>query len=95
MTEAEKLKKLKDAHDDKDKIEDLLKDYKPIPANIIVAKIYSNPDYHAVIAVSRVKHKLPVGDTPFGDLPFIQRRKILFMLKDALERYILTMPLQK
>lgn len=95
MTEAEKLKKLKDAHDDKDKIEDLLKEYKPMSANFIVAKITSNPDYLAVIAVSRVKHKLPVGDTPFGDLPFIQRRKILFMLKDALERYILMLPLQK
>lgn len=39
MTEAEKLKKLKDAHDDKDKIEDLLKDYKPIPALELMEKL--------------------------------------------------------
>lgn len=39
MTEAENLKKLKDAHDDKDKIEDLLKDYKPIPALELMEKL--------------------------------------------------------
>ena len=45
MTEEEKLKKIKDASDDRDKIENILKDFKSQAANNIVNKVTHNLDY--------------------------------------------------
>lgn len=94
MTEEEKLKKIKDASDDRDKIENILKDFKSQAANNIVNKVTHNLDYLEEIAKSRIKHKIPIGNTPFCNLPVPQRREFLVMLKDALESYIINLPLK-
>ena len=95
MTEEKILKRLKETHDDKDKIKKLFKDSKTIAAKNIVSKVTSNRDYHPAIAVSRVTYQIPIVRSPFDNLLYIQKRRILFMLRDALESYILTLPLQK
>lgn len=94
MTEEEKLKKIKDASDDRDKIKELLQNFKTKAANNIVNKVTRNLDYQEEIAKSRIKHKIPIGNTPFCNLSVPQRREVLVMLKDALESYIINLPLK-
>ena len=94
MTEEEKLKKIKDASDDRDKIENILKDFKSQAANNIVNKVTRNLDYLEEIAKSRIKHKIPIGNTPFCNLSVPKRREVLAMLKNALESYMINLPLK-
>jgi len=83
MTLEEKAKKIKSAKDDIDTLNELLDKFDSQKANKTVLKLTLNTDYSEAISLNRIKHNLPLGNKSFGSLSYIEKRKVLNMLLDA------------
>ena len=83
MTLEDKLKKIKSAKDDIDTLNELLNNFDLQKANSTVLKLTLNTDYAEAIMLNRKKHNLPFGNKSFGSLNYIEKRKVLTMLLDA------------
>ncbi|MCM1546592.1 MAG: hypothetical protein NC033_06110 [Clostridiales bacterium] len=85
MTSAEKAKKILSAEKDISTLNNILVNGYFQKAENTITKIANNFDYAKAIFASRVKHKIPYGNVPFGSLKFIQQRKFVVMLLEAVQ----------
>ena len=85
----DKTKKLKDAEDTIQKIEDLLADSNLFrhQADSLYDKISKNMDYAPFIAAAKVARKM-VGNIPFTQLSYQPKRNALIMIRDAIKAYV-------
>jgi hypothetical protein len=87
----DKSKKLSDAKKDIDKINEVLSDTSISfhkRANVLYKEITKNIDYAPYILTARVARNM-VGDIPFSQLKFYDKRRVLDMVHDAITAYML------
>lgn len=86
-----KIKSIKDANDDLNKLDELLGDTDKfrLHSNRVYDEITRKPEYAPYIVAARAKYKLAYGDTPFKDITnYMARRKIISILREAVIAYI-------
>lgn len=89
MTNEEKITKIASAKHDAETLQALLDHKSPLHnAGPTISKIMATPDYQKFLIASRIKHDIPFGTTPFGSLQYQQQRKIVIMLKEAVDTYL-------
>lgn len=93
MTNAERAKKILSSTKDADALNDLLNKGNFLKADSKIEKIATNTDYAEAILASRIKHKIPYGNMPFGSLSFTQQRNVVIMLIEAVEATIIKLSL--
>ena len=87
----EEIKKIKDAKDDLEKIDEILGDTDKFrqQANKVYDDITHKLEYAPYITAARLKYKLSYGDIPFKDITnYMARRKIISVLREAVSAYI-------
>ena len=85
----DKAKKIKDAEDTIQKIEDLLADSNLFrhQADSLYDKISRNMDYAPFIVKAKAASRMG-GNIPFKQLPYQPKRNALIMIRDAIKVYI-------
>ncbi|MCM1306861.1 MAG: hypothetical protein NC037_04710 [Bacteroides sp.] len=83
MISIEKTNKILNAKNDIIKLNNILENGNFQKSENSIAKILNNFDYAKAIIASRAKHKIPYGNVPFGSLTFMQQRKVVLMLLEA------------
>ena len=84
-----KAKKIKDAEDTIEKINELLSDSSLFrhQADSLYDKISRNMDYALFIATAKVASGMS-GNIPFKQLPYLLKRNALVMIRDAIKAYV-------
>ena len=91
LKDIDNAKKLKEAKEDLNKLEEILDDNSKfrVHSNKIYYEITGKSEYASYIVIERAKNKLKYGDLPFEKIAkYLIRRKIIEMLRQAVNAYI-------
>lgn len=86
----DKVKKIKDANNDIKKIDDILNDANSFhhKADSLYDELVKNLDYSKYIMAAKIAKGM-AGKIPFKQLPFLQKRNVLAMIRESISAYIL------
>ena len=88
MTNQEKANKTASAQHDIDTLQSLLHKSNLNNEGLTIQKIMATPDYKDFMIISRAKHRILLGKTPFGNLQYQLQRQIVIMLIEAVSAYL-------
>lgn len=85
----DKAKKIQDANDDIKKIDELLNDTTAFhhKSDSLYDELSRNIDYSKYIMAARIAKGM-IGKTPFKQLPYLQKRNVLVMMRESINAYI-------
>ena len=86
----DKAKKLQDANNDIEKIDEMLSDTPTFhhKADSLYEELIKNSDYSKYIIAAKIA-KCMMGNLQFKQLPFLQKRNVFVMIRESISAYIL------